>query len=85
MNIERRPDPLAIQQPCRRYGIDEAIHPVQIAAYRRMTAGQKMDALARMYKMARQMLANRVRRQHPDWNAAAVEREVSRLFAHGRS
>ena len=85
MNNEDAPDPLAIQQPCRRFGQDEAIHPVQIAAFRRMTAGQKLDALAQMYKTSRQMLTNRVRRQHPDWEAAAVERETSRLFANGVS
>ena len=87
MNDEREPepDPLAIQRPCRRYGLEEAIHPVQIAAFRRMSAGQKLDALAQMYRMSRQMLANRVWRQHPEWDAATVEREVSRLFAYGTS
>ena len=85
MNPEETSDPLAIQQPCRRFGLDEAIHPVQIAAFRRMSFGQKLDAMSQMYKIARQMLRNQVRRQHPDWDEASIEREVSRRFAHGAS
>ena len=85
MNAEEPHDPLTIQRPCRRYGMDEAIHPVQIAAYRRMTAGQKLDAMSSMYKMARRMLANRVLQQHSDWDSTMVEREVSLLFANATS
>ena len=85
MNPEETSDPLAIQQPCRKYGLDEAIHPAQIAAFRRMSTGQKLDAMSRLYKLSRQMLANQVRRQHPDWHTEAIEREVSRRFAHGTS
>lgn len=86
MKPESLADALKGQQPgLRKYGIDEGIHPMQIAAFRRMTTGQKLDALAQMYKMGRSMLANQVRRQHPDWDAATVEREVSRRFANGIS
>ena len=85
MSEESAPDPLAIQQPCRRYGLDEAIHPVQIAAFRRMSTGQKLDAISQMYRMGRWMLAVQIRTRHPDWEAEAVECEVSRRFANGTS
>lgn len=85
MNTEETPDPLAIQQPCRRYGIDEAMHPVQVAGFRRMTTGQKLDAISHMYRLGRWMLTTQIRTKHPDWDQTAIEREVSRRFANGTS
>lgn len=86
MNTDPLSEALKGQQPgLRRYGLDEAIHPVQIAAFRRMTPGQKLDSLAQMYRLGRALIAVQIRTHHPDWDAAAVEREVSRRFANGTS
>ena len=72
-------------EPGRQYRLDEPIHPVQIAAFRRMTFGQKLDAMAQMYRMARGMIAAQVQAQHPDWDEIDRKREVSRRFLHGTS
>lgn len=88
MNLPSAPtsdDLTGFPEPGRRYRLDEPIHPMQIAAFRRMTTGQKLDAMAQMYQMARGMIAAQVRAQHPDWDQETLQREVSRRFLHGTS
>lgn len=83
MNIERRADPLAIQRPCRRYGIEEAIHPVQIAAFRRMTPAQKLAQVAQMYHAAIRFSMAGLQMRHPDWNEDQLRREAQRISTYG--
>ena len=83
MNPEETPDPLAIQQPCRRYGLDEAIHPVQIAAFRRMTPAQKLAQVVRMYHAGIELKIIGLRMQHPDWSEEQLRRESQRISTYG--
>ncbi len=83
MNTEQTPDPLAIQQPCRKYGLDEAIHPVQVAAFRRMTPGQKFEQVVQMYHMGIMLAMAGVRMRHPDWSEEQARREAQRISTYG--
>ena len=83
MNPEETFDPLAIQQPCRRFGLDEAIHPVQIAAYRRMTPAQKVIGIVQMYHLGITFKMAGLRMQHPDWNEDRLRREAQRISTYG--
>ena len=83
MNPEATPDPLAIQQPCRKYGLDEAIHPVQIAAFRRMTPAQKVAGIVQMYHLGINLKMAGLRMQHPDWSEDQLRRESRRISTYG--
>ena len=83
MNPEETFDPLAIQQPCRRFNQDEAIHPVQIAAYRRMTPAQKVEGIVQMYHLGITFKMAGLRMQHPDWNEDRLHREAQRISTYG--
>lgn len=69
----------------RNYAADEPMHPMQVAAYRRMTVAQKLDQLAGMYKMAREMMAAGTRMRHPEWSDEEIEREVRERMLYGVS
>jgi len=60
--------------------MDEPLHPAQIAAYRRMTPGQKIEQAQAMYWAARRLEANSLRQQHPDWTEEQVEDRVREIF-----
>jgi hypothetical protein len=83
MNTETVPDYLAIQQPCRKYGMDEGIHPVQIAAFRRMTPGEKFAQVVQMYHMGISFKIAGLRMQHPDWSEDELRREAQRISTYG--
>lgn len=72
------------RQP-RNYAVDEPMHPMQVAAYRRMTVAQKLDRLADMYRLARGLMAAGTRMRHPEWSAEEVEREVRERMLYGVS
>ena len=76
-------DPLAIQQPCRKYGMDKAIHPVQIASFRRMTMGQKFEQVVQMYRMGVDLKMAGLRMQHPDWSKEKLRREAQHIITYG--
>lgn len=69
----------------RNYAADEPMHPLQVAHYRKMTVAQKLDALAKMYRVAQTMASAGVRMRHPDWDDEAVKREVRELMLYGAS
>lgn len=61
------------------------MHPMQVKCYREMTAAQKLDALAEMYRLTRTLAAAGVRMRHPDWDDAAVGRAVREQMLYGVS
>ena len=83
METESAPDPLAIQQPCRKYGLDEAIHPVQIAAFRRATPAQKFAQVVQMYRTGITLAMAGVQMRHPDWSEEQRCREAQRISTYG--
>jgi hypothetical protein len=63
----------------------ESLHPLQIAAWRRMSPSEKWALALGANRLLRDSARRRVARQHPDWTPEAVEREVSRFFARART
>ena len=59
--------------------------PEQIAIYRSMTPGRRLEIAEQMYWSARRMKSAWLKSQHPDWSEQQVEAEVRRLFANARS
>lgn len=59
---------------------DESLHPAQIAAYRRMTAEEKLAQSMALYWAARELKADALRRRHPEWPEADVQAAVRELF-----
>lgn len=69
----------------RNYAADEPMHPMQVAAYRRMTPAEKLDRLAEMYRLARTLMAAGARMRHPEWSQEEIEREVRERMLYGVS
>lgn len=64
---------------------DDDPSPEQIAIYRQMTPGRRLEMAERMYWEARELKRGWLRAQHPDWTDLQVNAEVTRLFSHARS
>lgn len=64
-------------------GID-ALDPRQIAFWKRLTPGQRLDRAMALMRQVRRFQAACVRAQHPDWDDLQVAAELRRrwLFAH---
>ena len=59
-----------------------AAHAVQIAVFRRMTAGQRFDAAADLSDTARRLSLDGIRARHPAYDEAAAVRALFALL-HG--
>ena len=75
----------AAAPPPRRYGMDEPLHPVQIAAIRRMSLDKRFAMGMALLRGARTLHEAGVRTRHPGWTAEQVRAESQRLIANGRS
>ena len=64
---------------------DDDPSPEQIAIYRRMTPGRRLEIAEQMYWSARRMKFAWLRTQHPDWTDTEVEAEVTRIFSHAEA
>jgi hypothetical protein len=60
--------------------MDDALHPAQIAAYRRMNPAEKLAQFHALYWSARALKTDWVRQQHPEWSEAQVEAQVTEIF-----
>ena len=54
--------------------------PKYVAALRRLTDRQKLEAAFALYRTARQVKAAGLRWAHPDWPEDRVQREVREIF-----
>lgn len=59
--------------------VPEALR-VQTEVYRRMGPTRRGELALQLSDSLREFVAAGVRQRHPDWDAAAVRREVARLF-----
>lgn len=64
---------------------DEQTSPEQIAAYRRMSPGRRLEVAEQLYWSARELKATWLRQRHQDWSEKEIACEVTRLFSHARS
>jgi hypothetical protein len=56
------------------------LHPMQVAAYRRMTPEDKLEQALALYWSARRLKAEALRQRHPEWSEAEVEARVREMF-----
>ena len=61
---------------------DDDPSPEQIAIYRQMTPGRRLEIAEQMYWEARQLKRGWLRIQNPGWTDVEVETEVTRIFSH---
>ena len=64
---------------------DEDLHPAQIAAIRKMTAGQRLDAAVEMMHAARRFQAAALGVIHPEWSREQIDAEVRRRWLYAES
>ena len=59
-----------------KFKLEEPLHPVQIAAYRRMSAAEKFRILEGMYCFGVELKKVQLRKKHPEWDSERLEREA---------
>jgi len=64
---------------------DPDLTPEYVAALRRLTGPQKLEAAAAMYWSARKLKTAWLRDRHPDWTEDRIQREVREIFLHART
>jgi len=82
MNSRANQSTAPVPRP-RAFGMDEPMHPVQIAALRRMSTAERFAKGMAFLRGARALLEAGVRTRHPGWTAAQVRAESQRLIANG--
>lgn len=65
-----------------KFRLSEPLHPVQIAAYRKMSAAEKFRALEGMYRFGVKLKIAQLRKKHPEWNPERLEREARRALMY---
>ena len=56
----------------------EAIHPVQLEGFRRMTPAEKLRRVAELYEAGIQLRVAGLRMAHPDWPDERLQHEARR-------
>jgi hypothetical protein len=62
--------------------MNEAIHPVQLEAFKRATPAQKLAAVAALYEAGIRLRMAGLRMTHPDWTDGQLEFEARRSLRH---
>lgn len=62
--------------------MDEAIHPVQVEGFRRMTPADKLRMVAELYHAGIRLRIAGLRMAHPDWPPERLEREARRALLY---
>jgi hypothetical protein len=62
--------------------MEEAIHPVQVEGFRRMTAAEKLRMVAQLYEAGIRLRVAGLRMAHPDWPDERLEREARRALLY---
>ena len=65
-----------------RNGFDEPMHPVQIAAMRRLTLSQRFARGLHFLRSAQKWLVSGIRARHPDWSEDQIAAEVRRAVTN---
>jgi hypothetical protein len=64
---------------------DPDLTPEYVAALRRLTGPEKLQAASALYWSARKVKAAGLRDQHPEWSEERIQREVREIFLHART
>jgi hypothetical protein len=62
--------------------MNEALHPVQIAGFRRMTPAQKLRRVAELYDAGIRLKAAGLRFKHPEWTMEQLVYEARRSLLY---
>ena len=60
----------------------EAIHPVQLAAFKRMTPAEKIQMVADLYEAGIRLRMEGLRMRHPEWTDEQLSFEARRSLRH---
>ncbi len=60
----------------------EAMHPVQLEGFRRMTPAEKLRMVAELYETGIRLRVAGLRMAHPDWPEERLEREARRALLY---
>ena len=60
----------------------EALHPVQIEGFRRMTPADKLRMVCQMYEAGIKLRIAGLRMTHPDWPPEKLDFEARRSLLH---
>lgn len=63
----------------------EPLHPIQLARFRAMSPMEKWEISKAMLKTATDIRRAVLRKEHPDWTAYQVERQIAWERASGRT
>ena len=63
----------------------EALHPVQICAWRRMTPDEKWKLVSAANRMLRSAVRDRIRRTHRGWTPQRVEMATNHALLRART
>jgi len=61
------------------------MHPEQVRIFKAMPPSRKLELAANFYFAARQLKAQGLRMQHPDWTDEQVRCKVRELFLYAAS
>ena len=62
--------------------MNEPLHPVQIAGFKRMSPREKLEMVAQLYHSAIRLRMAGLRMTHPDWTDERLEFEARRNFLY---
>ena len=60
----------------------EALHPVQIEGFKRMSPAQKLQMVCDLYETGIQLRVAGLRAEHPDWPPERLDFEARRSLLH---
>jgi hypothetical protein len=61
----------------------EVVDPDMAAVLRKKTPAEKIAMVGAAHRTARMLIEASVRRQHPEWDATTIAREVARRLLRG--
>ena len=61
----------------------ETISDEMAAVLRSKTAAERLQIAFGMWRLARAIVQGALRKDHPDWDDARIEREAARRLSHG--
>jgi len=64
---------------------EEKLHPVQVAAWKKMDSDEKWRLAVAATGMLREAARRRIARQNPTWSADRIDRETARFLTRART
>jgi hypothetical protein len=52
----------------------------QTEVYKRLLPRQRLEEACKLYRFAQEIIRNRIRREHPEYDGEAIEKQVRSFF-----